>query len=122
MRKRSFITEMLVFAVLLFTNTSVRSAGQGTAKPATPAKASAPASAPASSKAPAAAKTQPLDLNTATADQLKALPGIGDAYAKRIIDGRPYTAKNQLTARGVVPQSTYDKIKDSIVAHRPAKS
>ncbi len=62
-----------------------------------------------------------LDLNTATADQLKALPGIGDAYTKRIIDGRPYTAKNQLTTRGILPQKTYDGIKDSIVARRPAK-
>ena len=60
-----------------------------------------------------------VDLNTATADQLKALPGVGDAYAKRIVDGRPYSAKNQIVQRGVVPQKTYDGIKDKIVAHRP---
>jgi DNA uptake protein ComE-like DNA-binding protein len=59
-----------------------------------------------------------LDINTATADQLKSLPGIGDAYADRIVRGRPYTAKNQLTQKGIIPQATYDKIKDQIIAHR----
>ncbi len=62
-----------------------------------------------------------LDINTATTDQLKAFPGIGDAYSKRIIDGRPYTAKNQLVTRGILPQGTYDKIKDHIIASKPKK-
>ena len=69
----------------------------------------------------ASAITGKLDINTATADQLKAFPGIGDAYAKRIIDGRPYTAKNQLTTRGILPAATYNRIKDQIVASRPKK-
>jgi DNA uptake protein ComE-like DNA-binding protein len=67
------------------------------------------------------AAAAPLDINTATADQLKAIPGIGDAYSKRIIDGRPYTAKNQLVTRGILPQGVYDKIKDQIVASHPKK-
>ena len=62
-----------------------------------------------------------LDINTATADQLKAFNGIGDAYAKRIIDGRPYTMKTQLVSKGVLPQATYNKIKDNIVAARAKK-
>src|ERR1700735_3939733 len=86
--------------------------------PAFTAPANIVAQAMTMKAAPAAA---PLDINTATPDQLKALPGIGDAYAKRIIDGRPYTAKNQLTGRGILPQKTYDGIKNMIVATRPAK-
>jgi competence protein ComEA len=71
--------------------------------------------------ATAATTAAPLDINTATADQLKAIPGIGDAYSKRIIDGRPYTAKNQLVSRGILPQATYNKIKDQIIASHPKK-
>jgi DNA uptake protein ComE-like DNA-binding protein len=80
-----------------------------------------PLSASAQAAKPSAATSRALDINTATPDQLRGLPGIGDAYAKRIIDGRPYSAKNQLTARGIIPQKTYDGIKDRIVAHAPKK-
>jgi competence protein ComEA len=60
-----------------------------------------------------------LDINTATLDQLKSLSGMGGAYARRVIAGRPYTAKNQLVTRGVLPQTAYDAIQNKIVArHR----
>jgi len=60
--------------------------------------------------------TEPLDINTVTADQLKTLPGIGDAYSKKIIEGRPYTRKDELMQKKIIPQGTYDKIKDQIIA------
>jgi competence protein ComEA len=68
-----------------------------------------------------AADATKLDLNTATPEQLKALPGMGDAYVKRIVDGRPYTAKNQLVTRGILPPAAYEQIKEQIIAHRSRK-
>ena len=78
---------------------------------------------PQTPKTPApASATALLDINTANPDQLKTLPGIGDAYAKRITDNRPYTGKDQLVSKGIIPQKTYDGIKNLIIAkHAPSK-
>jgi len=63
-------------------------------------------------------KKEPLDINSATEKQLKELPGIGDALAEKIIKNRPYKRKDELVQKKIVPESTYDKIKDDIVARQ----
>lgn len=85
---------------------------------ATETKAGAKRAA-ADAKAAAAAKL--VDINTATEAELKAVPGIGDSYASKIIAGRPYAKKDQLKTRNIMPAPVYEKTKDLIIAKKPAK-
>ncbi len=90
-----------------------------TTTPATPAK---PTTTPATTPAPAATTTAPaaktalIDINSATAAELDALPGIGEARSKAIIAGRPYKGKDDLVNKKIIPASVYEKIKDQIIA------
>jgi competence protein ComEA len=94
-----------VFSVSTLVSPIYAQAGKEPAKTETkePAKAAAP-------------KKAPLDVNTASEDELKALPGISEADAKKIIENRPYKSKDELVQKKVMPKATYDKIKDQIVA------
>ena|ERR1043166_2520139 len=74
-----------------------------------------PADKPAATKSKEPRRTQ-VDLNSASEDELKALPGIGEAYAKKIVESRPYARKDELVKKKIIPEATYAKIKDYVVA------
>lgn len=99
----------MLLAVILGCALSLSTVGQ------TGAGAAKAKSAPKSA-ASAAAKQELLDINSATGDDLRALPGVGDVYSKKIMDGRPYDNKGQLLSKKIVPAATYSKIKDKIIA------
>ena len=67
-----------------------------------------------------AKKAEPMDINTASEKELASLKGIGDVRAKAIVKGRPYTGKDDLVAKKIVPQNVYDDIKDQIIAKQDA--
>ena len=122
---KSSIFRAVFTAVALFLATSLSFAADAKADKKAPAKAEA--ARPADKKADAkpsdekAAKGALVDINTATDAELKAIPGLGDAYVAKIVVGRPYAKKDQLKSRNIVPGPVYEKIKDLIIAKQPKK-
>ena len=109
------MTRLLALLTALFLAVGVAAAPHAVAQAKKDAPA-APAKADTKAAAKPEAKKELVDINTASADDLKALPGVGDAYSQKIIDGRPYAKKDQLVSRKILPQKTYDGIKGLIIA------
>ena len=111
MKRNALITHILVtvFALLLMS------------APTFAQTADKPSADKNSMKSDKMSSTDKLDINSASKDQLQALPGIGDKYAQKTIDGRPYRTKRDLVSKNIIPKATYEKIKDQIIAHQMKK-
>ena len=113
MFQKSSRTLAVLFMLSLFATGAYAQGGAGSKD-----AAKKTASADASTKKPK--KADLVDINAASKEELTALPGIGDAYSQKIIDGRPYNTKHDLVTRKIVPKVTYDQVKDKIIAHHAA--
>jgi len=123
---KSVVSRSILALAALILSTTLTFAADAKADKKAPAKTEA--AKPADKKADAkpagekTAKSAPVDINSATEAELKAVPGLGDVYAGKIIAGRPFAKKDQLKSRNILPGPVYEKVKDQIIAKKVDKT
>jgi len=116
MRHKTLVSLLVMFVSFCLVTGSAVAQGKSDAKKAQPPTSKGETKSVKGNAASSKPKAEILDINSATKQQLMTLPGIGDAYAQKIIDNRPYRAKNDLVLKKLIPQATYDKISADIIA------
>ena len=117
MRQKLVVGLLVLFVSVCLVSGSAFGQAKDTGKKGTSPAASSQ-KAPSQKAEKKAEKTEIIDINSASKQELMSLPGIGDAYSQKIIDNRPYRGKNDLVRKNIIPQATYDKISGQIIARQ----